>query len=138
MLAEIGQEQTYSNFKDEAARCEDEVGTANVDALHDVWRVMGALQCGPDWWAAPTAPVTPQGSPHWCNHCKPWNCDESGCHLSHVSISDDCPGQYMELTGEPTLEETLFDIVCHNEKVMFRSSTLLDGPKTVLTIVCAR
>ncbi len=47
VLFELAQEQDYSNFKDEAARNRDAVGSRYVDALHEVWSVMYPLQKAP-------------------------------------------------------------------------------------------
>jgi hypothetical protein len=44
VLSELAQEQTWSNFKHEVARRQGKVGREYVAALHEVWRVMSALQ----------------------------------------------------------------------------------------------
>jgi len=44
ILAEMAQEQTWSNFKNEAADFAEAKGAKYVDALHDVWAVMYRLQ----------------------------------------------------------------------------------------------
>lgn len=43
IVAELAQEQEWSNFKDEAARYQG-ADSDYVDALHEVWRVMRKLQ----------------------------------------------------------------------------------------------
>jgi len=44
ILGELAQEQTWSNFKNEAARFQGKSGRGYVDALHEVWAVMHRLQ----------------------------------------------------------------------------------------------
>ena len=46
VVSEIASEQTWSNFKNEAARFARENGdsTGYVHALHDIWRIMYELQ----------------------------------------------------------------------------------------------
>jgi hypothetical protein len=44
VLKGLAEEQTWSNFKNQAARNATETGSAYVDTLHDVWGVMQRLQ----------------------------------------------------------------------------------------------
>jgi hypothetical protein len=44
ILVQLAGEQTWSNFKDEAARFQGAEGAKYVRALHEVWRVMYGLQ----------------------------------------------------------------------------------------------
>lgn len=44
VLSELAQELDYSNFKDQAARSRDAVGSNYINALHEVWHVMYGLQ----------------------------------------------------------------------------------------------
>jgi hypothetical protein len=44
VLKELAEEQTWSNFKNEAAVHGAETGSTYVNALHDVWSVMFKLQ----------------------------------------------------------------------------------------------
>jgi hypothetical protein len=44
MLAEMALEQSWSNFKDEAARYQGRAGADYFDALHRVWAIMNTLQ----------------------------------------------------------------------------------------------
>jgi hypothetical protein len=46
IVTELAQEQDWSNFKNEVARHQGARGLDYVDALHEVWRVMLALQRG--------------------------------------------------------------------------------------------
>jgi len=46
VLVEAGEEQTWSNFKNEAAKYQGREGTEYVHALHQVWGVMARLQRG--------------------------------------------------------------------------------------------
>jgi hypothetical protein len=43
-LKELAKEQTWSNFKNEAARNQGKTGPDYVRALHDVWEIMYGLQ----------------------------------------------------------------------------------------------
>lgn len=45
-LKELAQEQTYSNFKSEAAMNQGQTGADYTRALHDVWEIMYDLQEG--------------------------------------------------------------------------------------------
>lgn len=47
IVAELAGEQEWSNFKNEAARFQGKKGSAYVDALHDVWRIMMEFQRAP-------------------------------------------------------------------------------------------
>jgi hypothetical protein len=44
IVAELVEEQEWSNFKNEAHRYQGDAGSDYVRALHDVWSVMNALQ----------------------------------------------------------------------------------------------
>jgi len=44
VLAELAQEQEWSNFKNQVAKHEGKSGAAYADALHEVWTVMSRLQ----------------------------------------------------------------------------------------------
>ena len=44
VLKALAEEQTWSNFKNEAAAHSTETGSAYIKGLHDVWRVMYKLQ----------------------------------------------------------------------------------------------
>lgn len=44
IVAELAEEQTWSNFKSEAARFQGKAATDYVHALHDVWSVMYKIQ----------------------------------------------------------------------------------------------
>jgi hypothetical protein len=44
IVAALAREQTWSNFKDEAAHFQGTTGSAYVDALHKVWSTMHRLQ----------------------------------------------------------------------------------------------
>ena len=44
IVAELAEEQTWSNFKSEAARFQGKTSAAYVHALHDVWSVMYKTQ----------------------------------------------------------------------------------------------
>jgi len=44
VMSEMADEQTWSNFKNEAARFQGNAGRDYVQALHDVWDVMRNLQ----------------------------------------------------------------------------------------------
>ena len=44
ILAELSEEQDWSNFKSEAARYQGASGSAYIRALHDVWNTMYGLQ----------------------------------------------------------------------------------------------
>jgi hypothetical protein len=44
VLKELAEEQTWGNFKNEAAKHVAETGSAYVNALHEVWSVMYKLQ----------------------------------------------------------------------------------------------
>lgn len=43
-LAELAEEQSWSNFKSEAARFQGQAGARYIHALHDVWSVMYRIQ----------------------------------------------------------------------------------------------
>jgi len=45
VIAELAEEQMWSNFKDETARFQRGAARAYVHALHDVWGVMYRVQC---------------------------------------------------------------------------------------------
>jgi hypothetical protein len=44
ILKELAEEQTWSNFKNEAAKCQGQTGADYTRALHDVWEFMYGLQ----------------------------------------------------------------------------------------------
>ncbi len=44
IVAQLAEEQTWSNFKDEADRFQGAEGSDYLDALHEVWRLMYRLQ----------------------------------------------------------------------------------------------
>jgi hypothetical protein len=44
ILAEMAEEQEWSNFKNEAARHQRKGGASYTNALHDVWGIMYSLQ----------------------------------------------------------------------------------------------
>jgi hypothetical protein len=44
ILAELADEQNWSNFKNEAAAYQEKTGTAYLRALHDVWEIMYRIQ----------------------------------------------------------------------------------------------
>jgi hypothetical protein len=44
IVAELAEEQEWSNFKNEAAEYQGDAGSDYVEALHTVWRVMHRLQ----------------------------------------------------------------------------------------------
>jgi hypothetical protein len=44
VLAGLGEEADYDNFKDEVGRHQGQAGEAYESSLHDVWRVMRRLQ----------------------------------------------------------------------------------------------
>ena len=44
ILAELAEEQAWSNFKDEACAHQGQEGASYVRALHDVWGIMHRLQ----------------------------------------------------------------------------------------------